>query len=309
MEFWVWQYLEGLGENVVVLFYEPDLLGRWKMWTSADGLQRFTRPGCRPYRPGSAGLTPRGTFDSPEFKCPNGDVTVRLLRAAGQWSRDPFFLSAMNHFRNVEKGGLESTSYRFMEFSALLDDDAEPMDFSITTDSRGARGGLVEVGFAVDVPSGGLGTTPVGDVDVVQLDVVGEITSAGEVMVDRFRYIYSVPQADDSVGLLLDRMLRPGDYMLRLKIEDVHSKLGSIMEQAFSGGRSEFLRRSDGWVRRSPGGGHRGRARRRRRGAEEQPTLRLVGPEGDAVSGLQRFEALALEEVQKVTFFSTTKPS
>jgi VWFA-related protein len=302
MDFWVWQYIEGLGEKVVVLFYEPDLLGRWKMWTSMDGYRRLYATGVQAESPGFGRTAPRGSFDSPEFKCPNGDVTVRLMQAAAQWSQDPSFLSAMNHFRNVEKGGLESTSYRFMEFSALLDDDAEPMDFSITTDSRGARGGLVEVGFAVDVPSGGLGTTPVGDVDVVQLDVVGEITSAGEVMVDRFRYIYSVPQAEDSVGLLLDRMLRPGDYMLRLKIEDVHSKLGSIVEQAFSVVALNFSEGAmDGFV--DPRVAAIEAELEGEKEPEEQPTLRLVGPEGDAVSGLQRFEALALEEVQKVTFF------
>jgi VWFA-related protein len=176
------------------------------------------------------------------------------------------------------------------------------MDFSIETDSRGARGGLVEVGFSVEVDVDGLGTNPVGDVEVVQLDVVGEITSSGEVMVDRFRYIYSMPQTDDKVGLLLDRMLRPGDYLLRLKIEDVHSKHGSIQEQAFSVVALNFSESAiDGYVdpRVAAIEAELGEAEEE----QEQPTLRLVGPEGDAVSGLQRFEALALEEVQKVTFF------
>jgi len=302
MDFWVWQYIEGLGENVVVLFYQPDMLRRWEMWTTIEGYQRLYATGVQSQYGGMGGFTSRSKFDSPAFKCPNGDVTVRLLNAAAMWSRDPTYLSAMNHLRTFEKGGLEATSHRFMEFSALLDDDAEPMDFSIETDSRGARGGLVEVGFSVEVDVDGLGTNPVGDVEVVQLDVVGEITSAGEVMVDRFRYIYSMPQTDDTVGLLLDRMLRPGDYLLRLKIEDVHSKHGSIQEQAFSVVALNFSESAlDGYVdpRVAAIEAELGEAEEE----EEQPTLRLVGPEGDAVSGLQRFEALALEEVQKVTFF------
>jgi len=304
MDFWVWQYLEGLGENVVVLFYQPDLLRRWEMWTTLEGYQRLYATGVQSQNGGMGGFTTQNKFDSPAFRCPNGDVTVRLLNAAAQWSRDPTYLSAMNHLRTFDKGGPESTSHRFMEFSALLDDDAEPMNFTVATDSRGARGGLVEVGFAVDVDVEDLGTTPVGDIDVVQLDVVGEITSGGEVMVDRFRYIYSMPQTDDKVGLLLDRMLRPGDYLLRLKIEDVHSKHASIMEKAFSVVALNFSDAAmDGYV--DP----RVAAIEAEIGLDEdeeeevQPTLRLVGPEGDAVSGLQRFEALALEEVQKVTFF------
>ncbi len=302
MDFWVWQYIEGLGENVVVLFYQPDLLRRWEMWTTLEGYQRLYATGVQSQYGGIGGFSTRNKFDSPAFRCPNGDVTVRLLNAAAMWSRDPTYLSAMNHLRTLEKGGLEATSHRFMEFSALLDDDAEPMDFSIETDSRGARGGLVEVGFSVNVDVEGLGTNPVGDIEVVQLDVVGEITSSGEVMVDRFRYIYSMPQTDDKVGLLLDRMLRPGDYLLRLKIEDVHSKHGSIKEQAFSVVALNFSKEvMDGFV--DP----RVAAIEAELGEKEveveQPTLRLVGPEGDAVSGLQRFEAVALEEVRKVTFF------
>ncbi len=302
MDFWVWQYIEGLGENVVVLFYQRDLLRRWEMWTTIDGYQRLYASGVQAESPGFGGFSTRNRFDSPAFKCPNGDVTVRLLNAAAMWSRDPTFLAAMSHVRTLEKGGLEATSHRFMEFSALLDDDAEPMDFSIETDSRGARGGLVEVGFSVDVDVEGLGTNPVGDIDVVQLDVVGEITSAGEVMVDRFRYIYSMPQTDDTVGLLLDRMLRPGDYLLRLKIEDVHSKHGSIKEQPFTVVALNFSESViDGFV--DPRVAAIEAELSEAEEEEEQPTLRLVGPEGDAVSGLQRFEALAVEEVQKVTFF------
>jgi len=302
MVFWVWQYLEGLGENVVVLFYQRDLLDRWQMWTTLEGYQNLYSSGVQAESPGFRGPTSRSRFDSPVYRCPNGDVTVRLLSAAAAWSRDPTFLSAMNHVRTLEKGGLESTSHRFMEFSALLDEDAEPMDFSISTESRGARGGLVEVGFAVDVDADDLGTTAVGDVDVLQLDVVGEITSAGEVMVDRFRYIYSVPDSTEGVGLSLERMLRPGDYLLRLKIEDVHSKHGSIVEQPFSVIALNFSEQAmDDFL--DPRVAAIEAELEDEEEPEEEPTLRLVGPEGDAVSGLQRFEALALPEVQKVSFF------
>ena len=149
---------------------------------------------------GGGGFSSGNMLDNPAYRCPNGDVTVRLLAAAAQWSRDPTYLAAMNHLRTRERSGAESTSQRFMEFSALLDEDAEPLEFSISNNTRAARGGLVEVGFAVDVDAGELGTTPVGDIEVVQLDVVGEITSGQEVMVDRFRYLFSVPQAGDRVG-------------------------------------------------------------------------------------------------------------
>jgi VWFA-related protein len=309
MDFWVWPYIEGIGEDVVVLFYQRDLLrGHWRLWTFIDGYQRLKPFGAQT----ETGFNTGSQFDGPAFRCPNGDVTMRLLASAAQWSRDARYLRGMNHFPEIDSGGgrLESSSHRFMEFSALLDEDAEPLEFSITNNERAARGGLVQVGFAVDVDVDGLGTTPVGDVDVVQLDVVGEITSREEVMVDKFRYLYSVPHAGDKVGLLLDRLVRPGKYQLRLKVEDVHSKHAAIKVYDFDVDPSLAVAEADdklgdfadeygtgmliGTANEVPAEPEE---------EEEQPTLRLVGPEGDAVSGLVRFNALVRPEVAKVTFF------
>jgi VWFA-related protein len=308
MDFWVWRYIEGIGEDVVVLFYQRDLLRHWRIWTTMDGYM-----GLKPFGAQVGAASPMGgRFDGPAFRCPNGDVTMRLLAAAEMWSRDARYLRAMYHFPEVfDRGGkLESTSHRFMEFSALLDEDAEPLEFSIDNNERAARGGMVEVGFAVDVNVDGLGTTPVGDVDVVQLDVVGEITSREEVMVDKFRYLFSVPHAGDKVGLVLDRLVRPGEYQLRLKVEDVHSKHAAIKVYDFDVDPSLAVTEADdqlGDFADEYGTGMLiGTANEvpvEPEKEEEQPTLRLVGPEGDAVSGLVRFNALVRPEVSKVTFF------
>ena len=207
MEFWIWPYLEGLGEDVVVLFYQRDNLGYWRMWSKYDGQSVLYNT----WGVGNQGVPFSGNprdLDNPIYRCPNGDVTLRLLAAVTAWSSDSTYLSAMYRFRSFDRGGgPESTSHRFMEFSALLDDNAEPLDFSISSETSPARGGLVGVSIGLDVAVEGLGTNAVGDIEVIQLDVVGEITSAGEVMVDRFRYLFSVPQAEDQVGLKLDRLM------------------------------------------------------------------------------------------------------
>ncbi len=235
MQFWVWPYIEGIGEDVVVLFFQRDLGGWFRMWSEVDGLDAIMERFSAASRGTEQLFNPSDRFAGPEYQCPDGDVTMRMLNAARIWARDARYLKGMLSYPAIEnQGKMESASNRFMEFSALLDKNAEPIDVSVEADSRGARGGLVEVGFSIDVAVEELGTTPVGEIEVVQLDVVGEITSGAEMMVDRFRYLYSVPQAGDRVGLLLDRLIRPGDYHLRLKVEDVHSKHGSVIEHEFT---------------------------------------------------------------------------
>ncbi|MCG6948988.1 MAG: VWA domain-containing protein [Acidobacteria bacterium] len=302
MEFWIWPYLEGLGEDVVALFYQRHGMGHWRLWTKYEGTEALRNDWTAASERGGGWGAVQSPWDSPVYRCPNGDVTMRLLAAVTAWSSDPSYLGAMTRFRSAERDqGLESTSHRFMEFSALLEDDAEPLDFSISSETRAGRGGLAELSIALDVDAEGLGTNSVGDVDVLQLDVVGELTSEGEVMVDRFRYLFSVPQAEDRVGLTMERLVRPGNYHLRVKVEDVHSKHAAIDEddvvvEAVEPSNEEL---------EAIGGHLEGgvdAASVDEEEAEVQPMLRLLGPQGDAVSGLCRFEAIAREEVRRVTF-------
>jgi VWFA-related protein len=308
MEFWIWPYIEGLGEDVVVLFYQRYGLDRWRMYTAYDGRNELTNTWSAA-SPGPQGVNWGNPYDlnGPMFRCPNGDVTLRLINIVDAWSRDSAYMRAMYEFRSFDQGrGPEAVAHRFMEFSALLDDDAEPLDFTISNESRAAYGGLVELGIKLDVDADELGTNSVGDVDVVQLDVVGEITSAGEVMVDRFRYLFSVPHAESQVGLRVDRLIRPGNYHLRVKVEDVHSKHGAVGEKDISVIALNFPKEAlEAYVDPTVAaieaelGASEEEAEEEE---EEQPLLRLVGPEGDAVSGLCRFEAIAREEVARVTF-------
>ena len=302
MEFWIWPYIEGLGEDVVVLFFQRDSLSHWRLWTKYEGQTVLYNTWGVASQGAPWTGNPRDR-SNPIYRCPNGDQTLRLLAAVTAWSNDSTYLRSMYRFRNFDRGGgPESTSHRFMEFSALLDKKAEPLDFSISSEMSAARGGLVEVSIGVDVDVDGLGTNAVGDVEVIQLDVVGEITSAGEVMVDRFRYLFSVPQAEEQVGLMMDRLIRPGNYNLRIKVEDVHSKHAAVAEQRLLVVALNFSEEAlEAYVDPAVAA-IEAELTASEEVEEEEPLLRIVGPEGDAVSGLCRFEALVRDEVARVTF-------
>jgi VWFA-related protein len=305
LEIWVWPYLEGLGENVAVLFYQYAGMGNWQMWYGIEGRRVLYNTSASAERRGFLGSS-GSPLDSPRYRCPDGDRLMNLIAMAEYWAQDPAALRAMTTYQDPERGGPESTSARFMEFSALLDKKAEPLDVEIDDESWGTRGGLVHVAFEVLVDGTELGVTPVGDVDVAQLDVVGEISRPTQ-MVDRFRYVFSVPAIEDDIGLMVERFVRPGDYTLRLKVEDVHSKHGSVSEHAFTAsvvptgeppvpewrtGLEDLGDPVSESVFLDPDEGADG----------EQPLLRLVGPEGEAISGIQRFEAVVREEVSRVRF-------
>ena len=63
MDFWIWPYIEGVGEDVVVLFYRRDLSRHWSMWTAIDGLDRL-RP--LPTAESRGGTFTMGRGDGPD---------------------------------------------------------------------------------------------------------------------------------------------------------------------------------------------------------------------------------------------------
>jgi Ca-activated chloride channel homolog len=293
LEFWSWEYIEGIGEGVVVVFVQPDGMGRSRLWNPFEGRQRlYTYEGWQQH------LTATSRATQPELQCFDGDTIVRLIGAAEYWLKDPRTMARMDHLESFEKASRESSSARFMEFSALLDDNAEPLDFAVSEEGRGMRGGKVKMGFTIRLPSEGLGRAEVGAVEVVQLDVVGEISHEAQ-MVDRFRYLFTVPSAGTELALLLERAVRPGAYDLRLKVEDTHSKKGGVKEVRFAAAPTAAV------APPAPAQAPAAAAVAAALPADNVPTpmLLLVGPDGESVSGLQRFEALARPDVAKVVFW------
>jgi VWFA-related protein len=296
LDIWFWSYLEGLGESIVVLFYQPFGMGPYRMWSQYEGREELYV-----FTAAAAAQQPvRNIFERIEMRCGNGVELMRAIAAAERSTRDLKIFASMQHLPRMERPGRESSSARFMEFSALLPGNYEPVDFTVIDSPRDLRGGKVLMGFNVKVPSAKLGTTEVGDVEVTQIDVVGEISREDE-MVDRFRYLFTVQSGPDDLSLLLERSLRPGDYDLRIKIEDPHSRAGGVSEV--------------GITARPPTEEELDALQRKRRAlapavtevevvaaAEEKQTLILLGPEGEGISGLQRFEAFTEREVTRVTF-------
>lgn len=309
LDFWIYGYIEGLGENVVVLFYQAYGAGQYRIWNPLNTKSvLYTSMGWQ-----AARRPTRYQFDRPEMKCLHGDELLRLLAAAEYHLKDYKTFAYMNHMPLVEVRGPESASARFMEFSALLPESYAPLDIGLSSSPLGVRGGKVRIGFNVKVPASGLGTSEVGDVEVVQLDVVGEISLAEE-MVDRFRYLFTVPSAGDALSLLLERSLRPGEYAIRLKVEDVHSRTGGVTETRFEvrpptdeelaamaearAARARDAARAAGAAQ----GAAEGEAGSEGRQPESDAPLILLGPEGEGVSGLQRFEAITRAGIERVTF-------
>ncbi|MGC8915818.1 MAG: VWA domain-containing protein [Thermoanaerobaculum sp.] len=283
LEFWRYAYLPGVGQGVTVLFYKPYGLGRFRLWDPFETRWVLYTPNAQ-----SALRRPTASrWDRPEFRCGNVDELLNLLASAEYWLSDPGVRQRLEHLVvEAGKAGVESAEQRFLAFSTLVSKDAEPLSFTPRAEVAGRRGSKVLVRVACEVPRAGLATTTVGDTQVVQLDVVGEIARGGE-MADRFRYAFTFPAASEVLPVVVERELRPGEYTLRLKVADVHGKKASVAELPFT-------------VRLPVEAPPPEQAPAQVKG--EEKLLMLAGPQGEGVSGVQRFTALADPSIAKVEF-------
>ncbi len=291
LEFWQYARIEGLGEWVTVLFYKPYGVGRYRMWDPFETrMALYSTPGQMKMQNYRGAMDPWGR---PEERCGDVREILSLLASAEYWMKDMKAKALLNHYPIGQEDDVESASARFLQYSTLVDADAEKLDFSVDPQVGDRRGGLMKVAFAIDLGREGLGTSTVGDKSVVQLDVVGEISRDGD-MADRFRYAFTLPAEAESIPLVVERELRPARYHLRLKIEDENSKHAGVDEVDFEVKPPVLAPEEapDPNVARAI--------------AEAADTgervVSLRGPEGEGVSGVQRFMALAGKDVASVEF-------
>lgn len=291
LEFWYYARIEGLGQDIVVLFYRPYGLGPFRLWDPGETRAvLYSTAGQMLLRQGGS-----SGFDRPDQRCGEGDELARLLAVAEYWMRDHSARARFARMPSEESMGNEAAAARFLQFSTLVPPGAAPLAFSLSSSVAGRRAGKLNVELKVKLPRGSLATAMVGDVQVIQLDVVGEVSRDG-VMADRFRYAFTFSSAVEEIPLFITRELRPGRYRLRLKVADANSTQAGVQESDLVVEIPAGLVAEGGPAPVTPAEAAR---------AEEAVTrsLSLTGPEGEGVVGVQRFSALTGPEVVRVEFY------
>lgn len=289
LDIWQWARIEGIGQQITVIFYKPYGVGRYRLWDAFETRQALYSTGGR-----MALEQPiRSKMDRPEYRCGDADEILGLIGLAEYWSKDSKLTAALSHVPVPEQAAGESASARFLQFSTLVAKDAQPLDFAVKATTGARRGAKVSVSFTTTIDRQGLGTAKVGDVDVIQLDVTGELERDGA-MADRFRYAFTFPAASAALPVVIERELRPGSYRLRLKVQDSNSKHAGIQDLSF-----EAVAPS---IEPGTAAEEAGAAAVEKLARAPDVTLALTGPEGEGLTGVQRFTALAGTKVARVEF-------
>jgi Ca-activated chloride channel homolog len=199
----------------------------------------------------------------------------------------------------------------FNSYSTDVPEGAAPLAASLELAFPGRYQNRTMVQGLLAVPAAAAGQAALGEARSYNLLLTGEVLRDGELF-DSFRYRFDLPasEASESIPLAFERPLRPGDYTLIVKLEDVNSGKLFREERALAVPALEN-------AAPAPLAARTGEEAESARILAEanaamrsgETTIRIVPPAGQLQTGMQRFDTLATgPAVARVTFSLDGKP-
>ncbi len=190
----------------------------------------------------------------------------------------------------------------FNAYTTDVPDDAPRLPAELALDFPGRRQNRTAVQGTVAVPREAAGTAQLADFQSYNFILIGEVLSEGELF-DNFRYKFDLPVAEvgaaETLPLVFQRFLRPGDYTLMVKVEDLNSGAFFRSEQPLAvpsveaglppPPQNEATRRLLAEANAAL--------------ARGETTLQLIEPQGELQTGYVRFDTLTTgDDIARVTF-------
>ncbi|HVS30333.1 MAG TPA: VWA domain-containing protein, partial [Thermoanaerobaculia bacterium] len=239
LEIWKYGYIQGRGSNVRFLFYLPRRGGDWKLWIpvgdnnhdlaelisqNAAGAAMSDQAAVNEVFLESDCPTCRGFISKIQRQCRNGDEILRAIFQQQQNRTDLLTVFEPPKINEEDVG-------KILRSVVLVNPDAPKLTAEFSVRFPAKQGVRTDAEMTVFVPRSELTLKEVGGVSSYSVDLTGEIMREGKLYENyRYRFDYPGDIQDEKIPIIVDRFLRPGQYLSRLKVTDVHSGAEAVIE-------------------------------------------------------------------------------
>ena len=294
-EVWYYERAETLGHEVLLLFYQRWGTRQYKIWNPFDGYDGLIKHA-------DASLSRPGNITSVINSCPYDQAAA--LRAALRFATQGGSLSFATVDAGIRKAPEPTTKEWVATFNSYTTEiPAEATTFSaeLEIDYPARRQSRTVVQGIVSVPVDQASVAEYSGSRSYNFILTGEVLRDRKLF-DSFRYRFNLPVEEitgDKVPMVFERYLRPGDYELALRLEDLNA-------EAFFGLRQPIeVPLADGAPRAEPEDEETRRllAEANAAIATGATTLRIVPPRTQLQTGMRRIDTLSTgDEIASVTF-------
>jgi Ca-activated chloride channel family protein len=301
VEVWFYAHAERIRSEFVVVFYRRWGAGPFRVWSSVEGTEALFS--------GGAGDSGEHSLAGIANGCKDGDkVAGGIGWVLGQGMGYDILQQRMLAKPDAQTGEWVSS---FNSYSTDLPDGASALPAKMELEFPGRYQNRTVVQGVVSVPASGAGQSSLGGAHTYNLILNGEVLQNGELF-DTFRYKFDFPGAsagpNDSLPVVFQRNLRPGDYLMVVKLEDINSR------KVFREERKISVPASDRVAPAPPPADADDTTIRLLSESNAaistgETSLKLVRPFGELQTGMQRFDTLTTGNViERVTFSLDGKP-
>jgi Ca-activated chloride channel family protein len=296
----VWYYVNSdrVRYEFFVVFSQRWGAGPYRIWEPNEGLGELFRDSANP---------DERSLQAVADGCINGDKLAGAISWILQQRMGYSMLQAQ--FESRPEGPSTEWVQTFNAYTTDLPESAITFPAKLTLEYPGRYQARTVVQGLMQVASADIAEAQLGDARSYNLLLTGEVIQ-NKKLFDSFRYKFDFPAnqvQDGKIPLVFQRYLRPGSYTLVIKAEDVNSGKFYRSEEKITVPETDRVAPTappplDEESRRILA-----EANKALRTGET--TLKIIRPQGELHTGMQRFDTLATgKDIQKVTFVLDGKP-
>ncbi len=214
-EVWWYQRAENLGSEMALIFYQQGGLGSFRIWYPSDGLTGLIKfPGSDPWS--SIQMCRQSHIDalSAAFSLANQVGAMGFMTIVAELMDTP----------ESPSGEWVST---FNAYSTDMPDDTETFPATVEIEYPGRHQNRPVIQGVLSVDKSEVQVSELSDIGAsYNFLATGEIIREGRLF-DSFRYQYNLPATQlktRAIPLVFERYLRPGQYELALRIDDLNAE-------------------------------------------------------------------------------------
>jgi Ca-activated chloride channel family protein len=234
-EIWKYAFINGMGHNVRFLFYKARNGIDFKLFQAMnpDEVKELISQdeiGTDVTGNGAAGRVfgpagPSTTMTNLELRCMNGD---EFLRAMYQSQMNKYELLKVFEPPQVN----EEDVHKILRSVVLATPNAPKLSNEVSVKFPAKQGSRTDAEITILVPRSQLTIKEVNNTKLYSLDVTGEVLKDDQLFENyRYRFDYPGDLTADKVAIVIDRFLRPADYLARVRVQDINSGAEAIVEK------------------------------------------------------------------------------
>ncbi|MFP5287820.1 MAG: GWxTD domain-containing protein, partial [Thermoanaerobaculia bacterium] len=298
LEVWYWSHSDPAEGPLVAILYQKWRAGPYRLWNPQEGIGVFFTDAA--FNIDVSPTAPRS------FAACDQERGYRILKAIGWISEQGIRWHLMEeriaYHAEAPSGEWVPT---FSSYSTDLPEGAPQFNARLEVAFQGRRQSRTVLQGILAVPASETAPVQLAGSRTHNFLLTGEVVREGELF-DSFRYRFDLPASQtDVLPLVFQRSLRPGDYTLVVKLEDMGSGRFYRAERPLSVPRVEndlpppppsdpemarLMAEADAAL------------------ASGETVLKLLEPFGELKTGMQRFDTMTSPDVVKVAFALDGKP-